>query len=55
MYIKSVVWRGAKCLSYIEEARCLKVNIVQFMVVCMCCVGMWIDDTINNINGKWEE
>ena len=26
-YIKSVLWRGAKCLSYIEEARCLKVNI----------------------------
>ena len=26
-YIKSVLWRAAKCLSYIEEARCLKVNI----------------------------
>jgi len=26
-YIKSVLWRVAKCLSYIEEARCLKVNI----------------------------
>jgi len=25
-YIKSVLWRVAKCLSYIEEARCLKVN-----------------------------
>ena len=25
-YIKSVIWRVAKCLSYIEEARCLKVN-----------------------------
>jgi len=24
-YIKSVLWRVAKCLSYIEEARCLKV------------------------------
>jgi hypothetical protein len=23
-YIKSVLWRVAKCLSYIEEARCLK-------------------------------
>jgi len=23
-YIKSVFWRVAKCLSYIEEARCLK-------------------------------
>ena len=26
--IKSVLWRVAKCLSYIEEARCLKVNIL---------------------------
>ena len=26
-YIKSVLWRVAKCLSYIEEARCLKVKI----------------------------
>jgi len=27
-YIKSVLWRVAKCLSYIEESRCVKVNIV---------------------------
>jgi len=26
-YIKSVLWRLAKCLSYIEEAQCLKVNV----------------------------
>jgi len=26
-YIKSFLWRVAKCLSYIEEARCLKVNV----------------------------
>ena len=26
-YIKSVLWRVSKCLSYIEEARCLKVNL----------------------------
>ena len=25
-YIKGVLWRASKCLSYIEEARCLKVN-----------------------------
>ena len=25
-YIKSVLWRLAKCLSYTEEARCLKVK-----------------------------
>jgi hypothetical protein len=27
-YIKSVLWRVAKFLSYIEEARCLKVNSI---------------------------
>ena len=27
-HIKSVLWRVAKRLSYIEDARCLKVNIV---------------------------
>jgi len=25
-YIKSVLWRVAKCRSYIEDARCLKVK-----------------------------
>jgi len=27
-YIKSVLWRAAKRLSYIQDARCLKVNVV---------------------------
>ena len=26
--MKSVLWRVAKCLSYIEEARCLKVKVM---------------------------
>ena len=26
-YIKSVLWRAAKRLSYKEDARCLKVNV----------------------------
>ena len=30
-YIKSVLWRVAKCLSYIEEARCLKVKANQHL------------------------
>jgi len=30
-YIKSVLWRAAKRLSYIQDARCLKVNVA----------GMW--------------
>ena len=35
-YIKNVLWRVAKCLSYIDEARCLKVNnlrILQFVCI----------------------
>jgi len=31
-YIKSVLWRVAKHLSYIEDARCLKVNILPVVV-----------------------
>jgi len=30
-YIKSVLWRVAKHLSYIEDARCLKVNDISLM------------------------
>ena len=30
--MQSVLWRVAKCLSYIEEARCLKVNTASGMV-----------------------
>ena len=29
-YIKSILWRVAKCLSYIEEAQCLKVNLAGY-------------------------
>jgi len=32
-YIKSFLWRVAKCLSYIEDARCLKVNPILVMSV----------------------
>jgi len=36
-YIKSVLWRVAKCLSYIEEARCLKVkkSAAAWLLCCM--------------------
>jgi len=34
-YIKSVLWRVAKCLSYIDEARCLKVNNVNEFWYCI--------------------
>ena len=32
--IKSVLWRVAKRLSYIEDARCLKVN--RYVYECQC-------------------
>jgi len=32
-YIKSVLWRVAKRLSYIRDARCLKVNAVADTVI----------------------
>ena len=32
-YIKSVLWRVAKCLSNTEEARCLKVNTLKILAL----------------------
>jgi len=43
-YIKSVLWRVAKRVSYIEEARCLKVNTVDLLTMSTClletCMGL---------------
>ena len=39
-YIKSVLWRVAKRLSYIEDARCLKVNTIQLVVVGVIIIVM---------------
>jgi len=33
-YIKSVLWRVVKRLSYIEDARCLKVNLERNLNEC---------------------
>ena len=38
-YIQSVLWRVAKRLSYIEEARCLKVNKILVFVVDNKCLN----------------
>ena len=38
-YIKSVLWRVAKCLSYIEEARCLKVKIYRTIILPVVLYG----------------
>ena len=35
-YTKSVLWRVAKCLSYIEEARCLKINSISALRTVNC-------------------
>ena len=35
-YIKSVLWRVAKCLSYIEEVRCLKVKVMLVKIASYC-------------------
>ena len=44
-YIKSVLWRVAKRLSYIEDARCLKVNTFNLLHV---RVGA-INDQLSNM------
>ena len=41
-YIKSVLWRVAKCLSYIEDARCPKVKVPSYNY---CCSGKSISTT----------
>jgi len=40
-YIKSVLWRAAKCLSYIEEVRCLKVKIGTENIWAPSCTRVW--------------
>jgi len=35
-YIKSVLWRVAKRLSYIQDARCLKVNSISMVIASGC-------------------
>jgi len=32
-YIKSVLWRVAKRLSYMQDARCLKVNVTVIIIM----------------------
>ena len=55
-YIKSVLWRVAKCLSYIEEARCLKVKLylwdVQHPFTASHITGIWRRKKIKY--GVWE-
>ena len=44
-YIKSVLWRVAKRLSYIEEARCLKVNQMRFHHMYAACFDRYFGHT----------
>ena len=49
-YIKSVLWRVAKCLSYIEEARCLKVN---YVILGACLRMVLLTDVYRNLTSLW--
>ena len=54
-YIKSVHWRVAKFLSYIEEARCLKVNRVHIQYVIKRGT-LWVTTlhcSVNSLTTKW--
>ena len=46
-YIKSVLWRVAKRLSYIEEARCLKVKVQP------CTRDFYTPGHANSFNGTY--
>jgi hypothetical protein len=45
--IKSVLWRVAKCLSYIEDARCLKVKHVRRPTIAGLVSWQWILSTLH--------
>ena len=49
-YIKSVLWRVAKCLSYMEEARCLKVN---YAINGACLRMVLLTDVYRNLTSLW--
>jgi len=58
-YIKSVLWRVAKCLSYIEDARFLKVKLTDTCLwgtvlgkTCFTCLAF-----LHNVNPgrKWRD
>jgi len=49
-YIKSVLWSVAKCLSYIEEARCLKVN---YSIHGACLRMVLLTDVYSNLTSLW--
>ena len=49
-YIKSVLWRVAKYLSYIEEARCLKVN---YAIHGACLWMVLLTDVYRNLTSLW--
>ena len=47
-YIKSVLWRVANCLSYIEEAQCLKVNFLEPSGPLQACNGTALPFTVKH-------
>ena len=49
-YIKSLLWWAAKRLSYIEEARCLKVN---YAINGACLQMVLLTDVYRNLTSLW--
>ena len=52
-YIKSVLWSVAKCLSYIEEARCLKVKQTNALVLYSELFTMGINSKQTSLNANY--
>jgi len=44
-YIKSVPWKVVKCLSYIHDARCLKVNLTLSVYLSFEMVRFYSNDS----------
>ena len=63
IYIKSILWRVAKCLSYIQDARCLKVKAkIQYIIIynniisvmCSICAIFNRLDILQVMPSDWE-
>ena len=50
-YIKSVLWRVVKCLSYIQDAQCLKFNYSMKFFVQKITTGLGLNRVRSLYNG----
>ena len=51
-YIKGVLWRVAKCLSYIEDTRCLKVKRTKLGAISAVPFLSWIQQPIPHVKSQ---